>query len=55
MTARLGIAIGRHWGGLVRAIDVINTVAAVGALGSLPALIQAITQFAMRRTKGEQK
>ena len=41
MTERLGSAIGKHWGGVVRAMDLINGVAAFGALGGVSALIQA--------------
>ena len=46
VTARLSTAMGRHWGGLVRAIDIIYLIGAFGALGGLAPLVNALTTAA---------
>ena len=38
--------MGRHWGGLVRAIDIIYLIGAFGALGGLAPLLDALTTYA---------
>jgi hypothetical protein len=45
MRARIGIAMGTYWGGIVQAIDVIAMISALGAIGSLPALLNAVTKY----------
>jgi hypothetical protein len=45
MRARIGIALGHYWGGIVYAIDVIAMISALGAIGSLPALLSAVTKY----------
>jgi hypothetical protein len=55
MRARIGIALGLYWGGIVYAIDVIALISALGAIGGLPALLNALTRYAglaMRRLQG---
>ena len=52
MKARIGIAMGLYWGGIVQAIDVIAAISALGAIGGLPAILNALTKYtriAMRR------
>jgi hypothetical protein len=52
MRARIGMALGLYWGGIVYAIDVIALISALGAIGGLPALLNALTKYgrvAMRR------
>lgn len=51
MTTRLTAAVGRHWGGLVHAIDVIYGVTAFGPLGGLPPLVHAMRQSARYAVK----
>jgi small neutral amino acid transporter SnatA (MarC family) len=46
MRARIGMAMGTYWGGIVQAIDIIAMIAAIGAVGSLPALLSALTKYA---------
>jgi hypothetical protein len=45
MRARIGIALGLYWGGIVYAIDVIAAISALGAIGGLWALFGALTQY----------
>lgn len=45
MRARIGIALGMYWGGIVYAIDVIAAVSALGAIGGLSALLSAISKY----------
>jgi hypothetical protein len=57
MRARIGMAMGAYWGGIVQAIDVIAMITAIGALGSLPALLSVLsryTRIAVRRLAGKQ-
>jgi hypothetical protein len=46
MRARVGIALGLYWGGIAQAIDVIALISALGAIGGLPALLNALTRYA---------
>jgi hypothetical protein len=46
MRARIGMALGAYWGGLAYAVDVIALISAVGAIGGLPALLNALTKYA---------
>jgi hypothetical protein len=51
MRARIGMALGHYWGGIVYAIDVLALISALGAIGGLPVLLKALTKytrFAMR-------
>jgi hypothetical protein len=45
MKARIGIAMGLYWGGIVQAIDVIAAISALGAIGGLPAILNALTKY----------
>ena len=45
MRARIGIAMGLYWGGIVQVIDVIAMISALGAIGSLPSLLNAVTKY----------
>jgi hypothetical protein len=52
MRARIGMAMGTYWGGIVQVVDVIAMIAAIGAIGSLPALLSVLTKYtriALRR------
>jgi hypothetical protein len=46
MRARIGMALGLYWGGITYAIDVIALISALGAIGGLPALLNALTRYA---------
>jgi hypothetical protein len=57
MRARIGLAMGAYWGGIVQAIDVIAMITAIGAIGSLPALLSVLskyTRIAVKRLAGRQ-
>jgi len=38
--------MGTYWGGIVYAFDVIALISALGAVGGLPALLNALTRYA---------
>jgi hypothetical protein len=42
MKARIGIALGLYWGGIVQAIDVVAAIGALGAIGGLLSLLNAL-------------
>lgn len=46
MRARIGIALGPYWGGIVYIIDVIAAISALGAIGALPPLLHGLTKYA---------
>jgi hypothetical protein len=46
MRARIGTVLGSHWGGIAQALDVVTQISTVGAIGSLPALLDVITRSA---------
>jgi hypothetical protein len=46
MRARIDMALGQYLGGIAYAIDVIALISALGAIGSLPALLNALTRYA---------
>lgn len=46
MKARIGIAFGLYWGGIAYAVEVIALIGALGAIGGLPALFNALTKYA---------
>jgi hypothetical protein len=46
MTARISGVIGRHWGGMVRVLDILYALAAFGALGGLPPLLHVVAKYA---------
>jgi hypothetical protein len=57
MRARIGMAFGAYWGGIVYAIDVVTVISTLGAIGGLPALLNALTKythFVARRLQGLQ-
>jgi hypothetical protein len=45
MRARIGIAMSLYWVGIVQLIDVIAMISAFGAIGGLPALLNALTKY----------
>jgi hypothetical protein len=45
MRARIGMAMGAYWGGIMQAIDIIAMIAALGAMGSLPAVLSILTKY----------
>jgi hypothetical protein len=55
MRARIGIALGTYWGGIAYAIDVIAMISALGAIGGLPALLNALTRYARVATRWLQR
>ena len=44
MRSGINTAIGRYWGSVVRAIDVIYVLTAFGVLGGLPPLLNVVTK-----------
>ena len=46
MTAHINTVIGRYWGGMVRVLDILYALAAFGALGGLPPLLNAVAKYA---------
>ena len=55
MRARLGLAMNLYWDGIVQLIDVIAMISALGAIGGLPVLLNALLKFsrlAMMRLRG---
>ena len=52
MRARIGIALGLYWGGIVYAIDVIAAIGALGAIGGLSALLSALTKYMRSHSHG---
>jgi hypothetical protein len=45
MRARIGIAMSLYWDGIVQLLDVIAMISALGAIGGLPALLNALTKY----------
>jgi hypothetical protein len=45
MRLRIGTALAAHWGGIAQALDVIALMSAVGAIGGLPALLNALSRY----------
>jgi hypothetical protein len=45
MRARIGMAMGLYWVGIVQVIDVIAMISALGAIGGLPAFLNALTKY----------
>ncbi len=45
MRARIGMALGAYWGGIAQVLDVIALVGTVGAIGGLPALLNALARY----------
>jgi hypothetical protein len=45
MRARIGIAMGLYWDGIVQLIDVIAMISALGAVGGLPAILNALRKY----------
>jgi hypothetical protein len=45
MRARIGIAMSLYWDGIVQLLDVITMISALGAIGGLPALLNALTKY----------
>jgi hypothetical protein len=54
MRARIDMALGQYLGGIAYAIDVIALISALGAIGSLPALLNALTRYAKVATRWSQ-
>ena len=55
MKAKIGIALSLYWGGIAQAVDVIAAVKTLGALGSVPVVLEALTKYgrvATRRLRG---
>jgi patatin-like phospholipase len=45
MKARISLAMGHYWGGIAYAFDVMAAISALGAIGALPALLNALVRF----------
>jgi len=48
MKARIGIALGPYWGGIAHALDAIAAISALGAIGGMPVLLNAVAKYAAR-------
>jgi hypothetical protein len=46
MRARIDIALGPYWGGIAHALDAIAAITALGAIGGMPVLINAVANAA---------
>jgi hypothetical protein len=46
MRARIGIVLGTYWWSIAQAIDVIAAISALGAIGGLSVLLNAVTPYA---------
>ena len=51
MRARIDHALGPYLGGIAQAVDVLATIAALGAIGSLPTVVDVLTKNTRRATK----
>ncbi len=51
MRARIGIALGLYWGGIIYAINLIAAINALGAIGGLPALLNVLTKYGRLTTR----
>jgi predicted acylesterase/phospholipase RssA len=51
MRVRIGTALGPYWGGIFYAIDIIAAIAALGAIGGLPVLLNALSRYTRAATK----
>jgi hypothetical protein len=51
MRARIGTALGPYWSGIAQAVDVLATIAALGAIGSLPTVVNMLTRNTRLATK----
>lgn len=45
MRARISMGLGAYWSGVAYALDVIAAITALGAIGGLPAVLNALTQY----------
>ncbi len=45
MRTRIEIGLGAYWGGIAYAMDVIAAITALGAIGGLPAVLNALTKY----------
>jgi len=45
MRARIEIGLGAYWGSIAYAMDVIAAIAALCAIGGLPAVLNALTKY----------
>jgi hypothetical protein len=45
MKARIATALGPYWGGIAHATEVLAGISALGAVGSVPALLNALTGY----------
>jgi hypothetical protein len=55
MRARISIALGLYWSSVAQAIDIIAAISALGSIGGLPPLLNALTKYArfiMRQLQG---
>ena len=46
MRARISIAMSFYWGNIAQAISVFAAIGTLGAIGGLPALLNALAQYA---------
>ena len=46
MTEHINTVIGRYWGGMLRVLDILYALAAFGALGGLPPLLDVVAKYA---------
>jgi predicted acylesterase/phospholipase RssA len=52
MRARIGIALGQYWGAIMQVIDLIAAISALGAIGSLPVLFNAVSKYSYLSNRG---
>jgi hypothetical protein len=55
MKAKIGIGLSVYWGSVAQVIDVLAAISALGAIGGLPTLINALAKYAsvpLRKLRG---
>jgi hypothetical protein len=55
MKAKIGLGLSVYWGSVAQVIDVMAAISALGAIGGLPALLNALAKYAsvpMRKLRG---
>ncbi len=55
MKARIGLGLSVYWGSVAQVIDVLAAISALGAIGGLPTLINALAKYAsvpLRKLRG---
>ena len=52
MRTRIEIGLGAYWGGIAYAMDVMAAITALGVIGGLPAVLNALTRYTRAALSG---